>query len=229
MKRFSLLLAVLMVAVGCFPVAAQEAEEESVKDFMEVGIFGGGSLPMGGLSDWSITTDGFGTERIGAKFGFNVGFDVGHFLTSNLVVGVTMNYAQFGIDSDVAAAAAMSHKLISPAAYLKYYFQGESNLVPYIKGHAGVDVVKFATRVYDGNVGAYQYRELSYHPAFAFGVGGGLFYYTFDYGGLYAEANYHMALTKDVEGDYGDIAYTFGETAGVLDIHAGIKVFFGGD
>ncbi|MEW5796586.1 MAG: hypothetical protein AB1772_09515 [Candidatus Zixiibacteriota bacterium] len=228
MKRFSLLLAVLIGALCCSPVAAQEADEESVKDFMEVGIYGGGALPMSSLSDWSVTTEGV-TEKIGARFGFNVGFDVGHFLTPSLVVGVTMNYAQFGIEADEAEPRSMNHRLISPAAYVKYYFQGESNFLPYIKGHAGVDVVKFATRVYDGNIPGYEYRELSYNPAFAFGVGGGLFYYTFDYGGLYAEANYHTALTKDVEGDYGDLAYPFGETAGVIDIHAGIKVFFGGD
>jgi hypothetical protein len=200
---------------------------------MEVAVYGGGSLPVGGLSDWSETTQYPGTapatEKLGTKFGFDGGFDVGHFLTPALVLGLNVTYAQYGIDSDSAAVASLHHRLICPSAYLKYYFAGESNLMPYVKFHAGVDVAKYTTRVYDGNDDAYVYRELSYNPAPAFGIGAGVFYYTFDYGGIYAEANYHMALTKDVIGKYGDDEYTFGETVSVLDLHAGVKVFFGGD
>jgi hypothetical protein len=230
MKMFSLLL-VALLTLGTVVVAQEE--EESVKDFMEVAIYGGGSLPVGGLSDWSETTQysetELVTEKLGTKFGFDAGFDVGHFLTPTLVVGLNLTYAQFGIESDSAAVASLHHRLICPSAYLKYYFAGESNFMPYIKVHAGVDVAKYATRVYDGNLDSYVYREFSYDPAPSFGFGGGVFYYTFDYGGIYAEANYHMALTKNVIGKYGDIEYTFGETASVIDVHAGIKVFFGGD
>lgn len=231
MKRFSLLLAVLTVAIWGAPVAAQQAEEESAKDFMEVAVFGGGALPMGGLTDWSVANPVSGSEELGAKFGFNFGLDVGHFLTPNLVVGITATYARYGIDSKVGAAAAMNHQTISPAAYLKYYFQGESNFLPYFKMQAGVDVVKFATLVYDTNVdyGSYVYRELSYHPAFAFGFGAGAMYYTFDYGGVFAEANYHTGLTKNVIGKFGATEYKFGATTSVFDIHAGLKVFFGGE
>jgi len=230
MKMFSLLL-VAVLALG--PVVAAQEEEESVKDFLEVAVFGGGSLPVGGLSDWSETTQysetESATEKLGTKFGFDAGFDIGHFLTPALVVGVNFTYAQFGIESDSAAVASLHHRLICPSAYLKYYFTGESNLMPYVKVHAGVDVAKYTTRVRDGNEDGYVYREFSYDPALSFGFGGGVFYYTFDYGGIYAEANYHMALTKNVTGKYGDYKYTFGETASVLDVNAGIKVFFGGE
>jgi len=226
MKMFSLLL-VALLTLGSV-VMAQE-EEETVKDFMEVAIFGGGSLPIGGLTDWSTTNPTTGTEELGTKFGFDAGFDVGHFLTPTLVLGLNLTYGQYGIDSDSAAVASLHHRLICPSVYLKYYFAGESNFMPYVKVHAGVDVAKYTTRVYDGNEESYIYRELSYDPAPAFGLGGGVFYYTFDYGGIFAEANYHMALTSDVKGKYGDEEYIFGETASVLEIHAGLKVFFGGE
>jgi opacity protein-like surface antigen len=226
MKMFSLLLVALM-ALGSV-VMAQE-EEETVKDFMEVAIYGGGSLPVGGLTDWSTTNPTTGTEELGTKFGFDAGFDVGHFLTPTLVLGLNFTYGQYGIDSDSAEVASLNHRLICPSLYLKYYFAGESNFMPYVKLHAGVDVAKYTTRVYDGNEESYVYRELSYDPAPAFGIGGGVFYYTFDYGGVYAEANYHMALTSDVKGKYGDLEYNFGETASVLEVHAGVKVFFGGE
>ena len=226
MKMFSLLL-VALLTLGS--IAAAQEEEETVKDFMEVAIYGGGSLPIGGLSDWSSTNPATGTEELGTKFGFDAGFDVGHFLTPNIVIGLNLTYAQYGIESDTAEVASLHHRLICPAVYLKYYFSGESNFMPYVKVHAGVDVAKYTTRVYDGNDEAWVYRELSYDPAPAFGFGGGVFYYTFDYGGVYAEANYHMALTSDVEGTYGDDVFTFGETASVIEVHAGVKVFFGGE
>jgi hypothetical protein len=225
MKMFSLLL-VALLTLGTVVMAQ---EEESVKDFMEVAIYGGGSLPVGGISDWSQTTPATGTELLGTKFGFDAGFDIGHFLTPTLVIGLNLTFAQYGIDSDSAAVASLHHRLVCPSIYLKHYFSGESNFMPYVKVHAGVDVAKYTTRVYDGNEGAYVYRELSYDPAPSFGFGGGVFYYTFDYGGIYAEANYHMALTKNVTADYGRDKYTFGETASVIDVHAGLKVFFGGE
>ena len=228
MKMFSLLLAVLATAILVGSVAAQEAEE-STKDFMEFAMYGGGSMPMGGISDWSVTSPQTGTEKLGAEFGYSFGVDVGHFLTPDLVVGLTLGFAKYGVDADIAAAAAMNHQMISPAAYLKKYFQGESNFLPYLKGQVGVDVVKFTTRVVDPNAGGYEYREMSYHPALAFGIGGGVLYYTFDYGGIFAEANYHMALSSDVNSTYEGRDYTFGKNASVFDLHAGIKVFFGGE
>lgn len=231
MKMFSSLLAVILVMAMVGNVVAQDDEEEYVKDFMEVAVYFGGAVPMGGLSDWSTTNLETGTEQIGTKFGFNTGFDVGHFLTMNLVLGLNFHYSQFAVDSDSTAVADMKHRIYSPALYVKYYFSGESNLVPYIRGQAGVDILKYATRVYDPNVdqGSFEYRELSYDPAFAFAFGAGLFYYTHDFGGLYIEANYRTALSSDVEAGYEGRSYSFGETASTLDVHAGIKVFFGSD
>lgn len=232
MKMFPLLLAVLATALLVGSVAAQEAEEESAKDFMEFAMYFGGSMPMGGISDWSVTSPETGTEKIGAKFGFDGGFDVGYFLNPNTVIGLNVTCGQYSVDADKVAVKNMHHRLIGPAVYLKHYFQSESSFLPYIKAHAGIDVAKFATRVFDSNIGiegSPEYREMSYHPAFAFGIGAGLMYYTFDFGGLYAEANYHMALTKNVISKYEGVEYTFGETTSVLDLHAGIKVFFGGE
>lgn len=231
MKIFTWFLVVSLVAVMSAGVMAQDDDEESEKDFIEVAIFGGGAMPMGGLSDWTISNETTGSDELGAQFGWDLGFDVGHFLTTNLVLGLNVTYAQFGIESDEPAVAAMRHQLIGPAAYLKYYFSGESNLMPYIKGQVGVDIVKFTTRVMDPNLdnGSFEYRELSYRPGLSFSFGGGLFYYTHDYGGLFLEAAYRTALTSGVTSTYEGIDYPFGETAGVIDIHAGIKVFFGTD
>ena len=233
MKMFSSLLAALLLLILSASVMAQDEDEvEYVKDFLEVAVFGGGSMPSGGLTDWTIEVpllEG-ATEELGAKFGFDVGFDVGYFWTLNFVTGVNFTYHQYSIDSDSSAVQSLKHRVFSPSLYGKYYFFGESNLVPYVKAHAGVDVVKFATRVYDPNVGSSggtEYRELSYDPAFAFGLGVGAFYYTHDYGGLFIEANYHNALTSDVGGSYEGYDYDFGESTAIFDIHAGIKVFFG--
>ena len=229
MKMFPLLLAVIATTVLAGSVAAQATEEEATKDFLEFALFGGGSVPIGGIADWSVTSPTTGTEQLGTKLGYSFGFDVGHFLTPSLVVGVDLLYAQYGVDATQPDAATLHHRLISPAAYVKHYFLSESNLLPYVKGQVGVDVVKFATKVYDPNVDGQVYRELSYHPALALGIGGGLMYYTFDYGGIYAEANYHMAFTSNVQSNFYDRTYEFGTTTSVFDIHAGVKIFFGGE
>lgn len=239
MKKLSSVLAVMLLLSLCFnsSVLAQDEEEEYEfeKDFMEAALFFGGSMPLGGLTDWTVINER-GTYKLGTELGFNFGLDVGYFLTAEMVIGFNMTASQYTIDAEVPNEADLPiiesrhHRLYSPSLYLKYYFWGESNFAPYIKGHAGVDVVKFTTRVYDSNEGGDEYRELSYDPGFAFGIGGGLFYYTHDYGGLYLEVNYHHGLTSDVESDYGTRGpYTFGEAATVLDVHAGIKVFFGSD
>lgn len=235
MKMFSSLLVLLLLVALNSGVMAQD-DEESEKDFMELGLYGGGSLPLGGISDWSITnkhgTEVLGTEKLGTKTGFNFGLDLGHFLTSNLVVGLNLTFSQFTIETDSVAVTPMNHRYISPSAYVKYYFSGESNLMPFIKAHAGVGVAKYATRVWDRNLdnsGGWEYREVSYRPAFAFGLGGGLFYYTHDFGGLYLEADYTTALTKNVTTNYEGNDYVFGETFSLFDIRAGVKVFFGSE
>jgi hypothetical protein len=231
MKMFSWLLAAFLLLTLSTGAMAQDDEDEYVKDFAEAAIYGGLALPMGGISDWTATNPLTGVEDLGTKTGLSFGLDVGHFLTYNMVVGLNFTYTRFGIDSDSAAVATLHHILYSPAAYFKYYFVGESNWMPYIKFHAGIDVPQFTTRIGGVDVvsGEGRYRELSYSPAFAFGFGGGLFYYTHDYGGLYLEANYHMGLAKDSDKSYATSSFVFGENIGVLDLHAGIKVFFGSD
>lgn len=231
MKMFSSLFAIFLILALFGVSVAQDEEEESIKDFAEVGLYFGGAIPMGGLPDWSTTNLETGTEEIGTKTGFNAGFDVGHFLTPSLVLGLTFHYSQFSIDSDSSAVLAMKHRIFSPGVYLKYYFVGEFNFMPYVRGQVGVDVVKYATRVLDPNIdnAGFEYRELSYDPGFSFALGAGLFYYTHDFGGLYLEADYRTALTSDVEATYEGMTYSFGETASTLDVHGGIKVFFGSD
>jgi len=237
MKKLFPMLAALLLFSVCVNVhvLAQDEDEEEVKDFLEAALFFGGSLPVGGLSDWTVTNE-LGTYKLGTEMGFNFGFEVGYFLTTSMVLGVNITASQYTIDAevpnenDLPLIESRHHRIYSPSAYMKYYFSGESSLVPYIKGHAGLDIVKFTTRVFDSNVGGDEYRELSYDPGFAFGVGAGIFYYTHDYGGIFLEANYHYGLTSDVESDYGSRGpYVFGEAATTLDIHAGIMVFFGSD
>ena len=234
MKMFcSLVTAALLLTLAANVSAQDEGEEEYVKDFMEVALYGGGSFPMGGISDWSHTIpERGGTAQLGTKAGFDFGFDVGYFWTLNLVTGLNLTYHQYAIDSDVREVADMHHRVYSVSAYGKYYFFGESSFVPYIKVHAGVDVPKFATLEFDSNVGdngGLEYRELTYDPAFAFGAGVGAFYYTFDYGGFFVEANYHTALSEKSGGSYQGHSFEFGENISLVDIHAGVKVFFGGE
>ena len=117
--------------------------------------------------------------------------------------------------------------MYSPALYGKYYFMGESNFVPYIKGQIGIDFPKFTTIVTDMNIGGQErFRELSYDPSLAFGLGLGAFYYTSDYSGLFVEADYRMAKTSKTHGDFQGTDYPFGENIGMISLRAGIHVFF---
>ena len=234
MKLFSsLVTAALLLVLSSGVMAQDEDEEEFVKDFMEVAVYGGLSVPMGGITDWSVQLpDIDATESLGAKTGFDYGFDVGYFWTLNLVTGVTFTVHQYTIDSDSSAVDGLHHRIYSPAAYAKYYFFGNSNLVPYVKAHAGVDIPKFTTKEFDSNVGnngGYEYRELAYDPAFAFGFGAGAFYYTSDYSGFFIEANYHTCLSEKAGGSYQGRSWDFGENISLVEIHAGIKVFFGSE
>jgi len=120
----------------------------------------------------------------------------------------------------------LHHKVYSPNLYLKYFFPLESDLVPYLKVHAGVDFPKLTTYYETGaNLEYNGYRELSYGACVAGGFGGGLFYYTSDYGGLFVEANYHQGFSKDLEHSWA--SESLGTTIGIIDIHAGIRIVFG--
>ena len=215
--RLSLAKFTLVFLLLCSLTAVAQEYEEEERDILEFSVFGGGAFPGNSIKNWQDT--------LGAKSGFDLGFDFGYFLTPDLVLGLNFTYAQFAIDTDNEAKS-LHHRLYNPALYLKYYFFIEnSNFAPYVKGHVGVDNPKFTTFI--GNVGLPRYRELSYDPAFAFGGGVGLLYYTSYYSGLFVEVNYHRALSKDVTKTYEGETYKFGENISLIDVHAGISVFFG--
>ncbi|MBD3257602.1 outer membrane beta-barrel protein [candidate division GN15 bacterium] len=229
-RLLSTALAVLLLMVS--GAAAQDAADYYVDDYrdvLQVSLYGSLSVPSGGVGDWT-TEVATGSIPFAPKTGFGFGVELGYFATPSLVIGAQFEYSRYGIDTDVSAVESRDHQLFRPALYGLYYFFGESDFVPYIKAHAGVDFAKFTTSVIDvpqGNI--YEYRELSYDPGFSFGAGVGLFYYTHDYGGLFVEANYHQGMLSGVEGDYEGLSYEFGEDVGLLNFNLGIRVFFGSD
>jgi len=210
MKRLSLLLVFLLIFAVNITALAQEGEE---KDLFEVNLYGGMGIPSGSISDWN--------DSLGAKMGWDIGFDFGYFIKPNITLGINFVYTEFGVDADNVASE-LNHRLYNPNFYIKYYFEGESNLVPYLKGHLGIENPKFATFV--SNEEGNRYREKSYDPCFAYGFGAGLFYYTADYSGLFLEINYHGASSESAKANYSGIEYEFGENIGVIDIHAGIRI-----
>jgi hypothetical protein len=216
MKKTSVGIALVVLFTFTCPLMAQEEE----RDVVEMSFFGGAGIPVGGLSDWKTS----GQPR-GAKTGWDMGIDAGYFVKSKFVVGLNIAYTQFSIDA-ASDQPNHKHRLYSPNLYIKYLFEGESNWVPYLKGHMGVENPKFSTFV-ETTTGSFIYREKSYDPSFALGAGVGLFYYTADYSGIFLEVNYHHAFTSDTKATYGGIDYKFGEDIGVLDIHAGVRILIG--
>lgn len=214
MKRI-LLVVTGLVLLGSSAVMAQD-DELFVKDVLEANFFGGVGIPNGDIKNFSDTA--------GAGSGYNIGFDAGFFITYDLVAGLSFTYTQFKVD-EAAFATGLHHKLYSPNLYLKYYFTGESDWIPYIKAHAGIDFPKFATFV--TSTAGNRYRELSYDPVFAFGGGGGLFVYTSDYSGLFFEVNYHRALSSSTKADFQNNEYVFGNDLAAIDVHAGIRILIG--
>ena len=210
MKRFSVTLAVLLLVAFSSSAFSQDEEEE--RDILEIGFYGGLGVPVGGIGDFN--------DSLGAKNGWALGLDFGYFVTTNIIFGFSFTYTQFGVDGPDLVSDA-SHRLYSPSLYTKYYFIGESNWEPYLKVHVGLDNPKFTT----WSKGAY--NAISYDPIFAYGFGGGLFYYTADYSGLYIEANYHSAASEDSMCDYETDPLVFGKNIGVIDIHAGIRILIG--
>lgn len=220
MKLLSTVLGFLLVVALVLPAHAQDDEEYyEARDLLEVSGYGGMMIPGGGLKDWN--------DSLGAKTAWQVGLEVGYFLTPDLVLGVGMTYAQSGIDSPVDIG--QSHRLYLPSAYLKYYFWSESDLAPYVKGMFGLVAPKFSTPVTDANGTNLRFRELSYDPALMIGGGAGIFYYTSDYSGLFLEGTFQYGFTEDAKKTFRDNEYTFGESATLVDIHAGVRVFFGTD
>jgi outer membrane protein W len=209
-----------MVVVLGIGISAS-AQDDVVWDVAEVCFHGGLGIPAGGIGDFH--------DSLGATTGWSVGLDIGYFLRYNMVIGFSFKYTQLGIDPDMGIDAASQvenehHRLYTPSLYLKYYFYGESNFEPYLKGHVGVENPKFYT---DRNKPTRKFMAVSYDPSLALGFGAGLFYYTSDFSGLYLEANYHWANTKEASRDYPSESVVFGDNLGLLDIHGGVRILIG--
>ena len=56
-------------------------------------IYGGFGIPSGGISDWN--------DSLGAGTGWEIGMDVGYFLTPSMVLGLNFTYAQFSVDTEM--------------------------------------------------------------------------------------------------------------------------------
>lgn len=209
MKNLILIVISLLLISG---TALAQDEDYFVKDVLEVNFYGGAGIPSGNLSDFSDT--------LGAETGINYGLDIGYFLTNDLVFGFNFSFTQFSIkDSD--GTGDLNHKLYSPNLYLKYYFTGESDFIPYLKGSAGLEFAKFTTFVTSPG----RYREISYDPVLAYGAGAGIFMFVSDFSGLFFEANYRGAVSAaDTEANFQDNIYKFGSDLGRIDIHAGVRV-----
>lgn len=217
MRKFTRALVIgTLCLLPTFGWAQQEAADENEKDVLEVNASAGLNLPLGAIKNWN--------DSLGAKSGPSGTFHVGYFLTSNMVLGATFSFSQFGIDSSDPNLT-QHHRLYSPAVYLKYHFFGSSSLVPFVEANFGADFLKFSTHVYDR--GEPKYRELGYKPGFGAGVAAGLHYYTSDLGGLFMQFGYHQGFTKNLTKEYGGKEYTFGENLSFFTMTAGIQVFFG--
>lgn len=218
MKKIILLtfLAVLFTAALASLAGAQE-QEGYVKDLMEVSFFGGGGVPSGNIKEFS--------DSIGAKTGYNFGFDAGFFITKSWVAGLNFTYTALKVDEGVNATG-LRHKLYSPNLYLKYYFTNQSNFVPYLKAQGGIAFPKFTTLV--ANSSGQRYREMSYDAVFSYGAGAGLFFFTTDFSGLFIEGNYYGAASNDTKANYQGTEYSFGSDLNMIDIHAGIRILISG-
>ena len=211
MKNLFLIGMSLLMISG---TALAQDEDFFVKDVLEINFYGGAGIPSGSMSDFS--------DSLGAETGFNYGLDIGYFLTNDLVFGFSFSHTQFSIkDSDETGN--LNHKLYSPNLYLKYYFTGESDFIPYLKTSAGLEFAKFTTFV-DNSAGR-RYREISYDPVFAYGAGAGIFYFVSDFSGLFLEANYRAAVSAaDTKATYLNEIYKFGSDLGRIDIHVGVRI-----
>jgi len=220
MKLLSTVLGFFLLVALVLPVQAQDDYYEEARDLLEVTGYGGLLVPGGGLKDWN--------DSLGMKTAWQVGLEVGYFLTPELVLGFGFTYAQSSIDSP-GDINTQNHRFYNPTAYLKYYFWGESDLAPYVKGMLGLYNPKFSTPVTDADGTNLRFRELSYDPAISIGGSAGLFYYTSDYSGVFIEAAYQYGFTEDAKKKFQSIDYKFGEASAFFDLRAGIRVFFGTD
>ncbi len=216
MKKMVLvtILAVLLVSA---PAGAQE-QEGYVKDLMEINFFGGGGIPSGKIKEFN--------DSVGAKTGYNFGFDAGFLITESWVAGLNFTYTGFKVDAGKNVQG-LHHKLYSPNLYVKYYLGSKSDFLPYLKAQGGIAFPKFTTLAANSG-GQQRYRELSYDAVFSYGVGAGLFIFTTDFSGLFVEGNYYAASSHNAKVNYQGTDYYFGTDLDMIDIHAGIRILIGG-
>lgn len=232
MKKTSVLTAVfLFLFCNCIIVAQDDFDEDEEKYVLEFALFGGLALPSGGITDWQtgqFEVNPDITDRA-PENGWDFGFDFGYFVTQKLVLGINFDYYQFKIDADEESNH--NHRLFSPAIYGKYLFEGETNLVPYVKAKIGMDWAKFSTLVEnDEDPDEFRrFREISYDPGLAFGIGLGIFYYTADYSGLFLEANYNTNMIDDKVATYDGVDYMMRENIGVIQLNIGIRLMTSSD
>lgn len=217
MMKKTLALTLLMLLVVFNLTAVAQDDDEVEKDKAEFTFFGGFGFPSGDLTDW-------GGDSLKPANGNNIGIEGGFYFTSNITAGFNFTYTSFGIDTDYELTKDLTHRLYSPSLYLKYYFPLEGDFVPYVKGTFGLDFAKFTTWVDD--VGEGKFRQMSYDPALAYGIGVGAFYYTADYSGFFVEANYRLSQTEKSE--YKE-DIEFGVNAATMEIHAGFRILIGSD
>ncbi len=229
MKKTSVLTAVfLFLFCNCLIVAQDDFDEDEEKYILELALYGGLGIPSGGITDWQ--TGDFDTnpdiKDRAPENGWDIGLDLGYFVTQKLVFGINFNYNQFKIDTDEESSH--NHRLFSPAIYGKYLFEGETNLVPYVKAKIGMDWAKFSTFV-ENDEGGRRFREISYDPGLAYEIGLGIFYYTADYSGLYLEASYHTNMIDDKVATYREMDYLMGENIGVIQLNIGVRLLVSSD
>ncbi len=210
---------VAAVAIGiALAVSGAVAQEEEDRDFFDVSIFGGLTLPGSGMSDWRDT--------LAAESGYNVGVELGYFVTPSFVLGPTFHFSQFGVDA-TNEAADQNHRIYAPGLVARYYFFGESFFAPYLRAEVGINFYNFVEEVLDNNSGSVKYRQIGFDPAFSAAVGAGLLWFTSDFSGIFLEANYHLGFSDSVEGTFQDQTFIYGENAGYVTFKLGVRAFFG--
>lgn len=215
MKRSLMILALAsLLSLPAALFAQDEAEEE--RDILELNLYGGLTIPAGGLKDYGDT--------LGAKSGLGGAFDFGVFIKSQWTLGVGFAYSQFDIDNDNPLIT-LNHKIYRPNIFLRYYFPTEGNLIPFAHVRLGADFANLTTPVVDN--GTRKLSELEFDPAFSAGLGAGVFYYTSDYSGFFIEADYHQAFAKSTSGDFKGTSFELGDNYSTLDLRVGLHLLFG--
>lgn len=219
MKKSVILLAALLLLAFNSVALAQDDAEDYERDVLEITLFGGLDSPTGDMLEWK--------DSLGAKVGYDLGFDFGYFLTESVVGGFGLRYSEYSIDAsdNDELAADLKHRSYNPNLYLKYYLMPMSNLSPYLKANVGLTFLKFTTWVQNDN--GDRYRQIAYNPALSFGIGGGVFLYTADYGGFFVEGNYYIIKSGSVEADYEGDTYVFGDDLAAFDIRGGVRILIG--